>query len=116
MPKKNIDTKCTTLLLSRKLLSVLERIPDRSEFIRSAIAYGLDQDVQVHRRKTNGAPENFRQTSFMIDNPLHKRLCEKAQKHLVSSFAEAALRQYLLLTLTGEALEEAKLLLEPAHV
>ena len=110
MPK-NQDTKCTTLLLSRKLLSVLERIPERSEFIRRAIAYGLDQDIKAHRRKTNGAPENFRQTSFMIDHALHKRLCAKAQLHLVSSFAETSLQQYILLTLTGDALEEAKLIL-----
>lgn len=110
MPK-NKDTKCTTLLLSRKLLSVLERIPERSEFIRNAIAYGLEQDIPAQRRKTHGAPENFRQTSFMIDHALHKRLCEKAQRHLVSSFAESALQKYIFLTLTGQALEEAKSIL-----
>ena len=48
----------------------------------------------------------------MLDLETQHRLRKVAHKHLLSSFAQLALTNYIYATLQGDALKEAKLTLE----
>ena len=100
--------KCATLLLSKKLLLVLQRIPDRSEFIREGLRHGLRSGWVCEGRRSNGMSVDCRQTSYIQDDELVELLKPLAKNHLVSAFAQKALMRYIFLALEGNALAQAQ--------